>query len=162
MNAPRALPPGPWRIDFTGRIVAANGEVLASPHYNGANSHVPVLAAALELLEALEAAAHSGIIDHDGEPQRARLAINLARGRGIGALLAEAPAPVPLQIGQLWRSQRGPWPSDKAPVRIVDVLDGWVRYYVNEYLTDERAREEDFRRYFPQIYTGAIDEGLAA
>lgn len=57
---------------------------------------------------------------------------------------------VPLEPGQYWRNTRGPWPSRKPSVRILDVADGWVRYYVNDYLPDERETEEIFRGAFNQ------------
>lgn len=62
-----------------------------------------------------------------------------------------------LKIGQLYRPRRGPWPAKEGakPVRILDLLDGWVRYYVNEYLPDERETEDIFRRTFPELVAEA-------
>lgn len=60
--------------------------------------------------------------------------------------------PIALEPGQFWRHNDGsPWPKERYAVKILDVKDGWVRYYVNEYGPDERMREIDFRKYYNEL-----------
>jgi hypothetical protein len=61
-----------------------------------------------------------------------------------------APRAVTLEIGQIWAPQRcGPWSCPpRYTARILDLKDGWVRYYVNQYAPDERMREDDFRAHY--------------
>lgn len=77
--------PGPWKfLDVIGgcSVYAGRRQVLAyhsSPDAeNKANARL--IAAAPDLLDALQAAVASGIIDHDGEPDAARAAIAKATG----------------------------------------------------------------------------------
>lgn len=51
------------------------------------------------------------------------------------------------KIGELWQYHDGsPWPMTTKPVRVLDVLDGWVRYARTcfETETDERCTLEIF------------------
>lgn len=67
--------------------------------------------------------------------------------------------PAALAIGQVWRPRpRGPWESNKYTARVLDLKDGWVRYFINEYAPDERLREDDFRSHYVVLVSDAIDE----
>ncbi len=75
--------PGPWSYhdaSIEPQILGVNGETVV--YELNTNEHdARLIAAAPELLEALEAALKAGIIDIDGEPERARAAIAKARGK---------------------------------------------------------------------------------
>lgn len=63
----------------------------------------------------------------------------------------EMTQPIALEPGQRWQHNDGsPWPISRYFVKILDVKEGWVRYFVNEYAPDERMREADFRKLYNQ------------
>lgn len=47
--------------------------------------------------------------------------------------------------GERWNlSDKSPWPLNYPGVKILDVKDGWVRYYMGRIFPDERMKLEMF------------------
>jgi len=57
------------------------------------------------------------------------------------------------EVGERWVfNDDDPWGGKKfPPVKILDVKDGWVRYYIGHYYSDER-REMDSFLYIYKFY----------
>jgi len=51
-----------------------------------------------------------------------------------------------ITIGSLWvlKAKGDPFPSKYPPSQVLDVKDGWVRYYLSEYFPDERCKVDLF------------------
>lgn len=66
-----------------------------------------------------------------------------------------------IAIGSLWvlHNYRDPFPTrDRPPVRVLDVKDGWVRYYIGEAFPDERMSVELFLGIFRQAQASDTDK----
>lgn len=66
-------------------------------------------------------------------------------------------------IGEMWQlkpSEGDPWPQTDVipPVRILDVLQGWVRYYQNNIFPDQRMPLRMFISNFGKV-NGEITDG---
>lgn len=66
-----------------------------------------------------------------------------------------APAPVkhpePGQRWEFYADTEDPFPSKYPPVKILEVKDGWVRYYMNDILRNERMRASQFVTMYKQV-----------
>lgn len=51
-----------------------------------------------------------------------------------------------IKIGSQWTliQPETPWKAQPVTVEILDVQSGWVRYWMNEYLPDNRKRVDEF------------------
>ena len=59
------------------------------------------------------------------------------------------PAKPDVSVGEFWvldRSDGSPWPAvgPESKVQIIDVKDGWVRYFINQTYPDNRRPVKDF------------------
>lgn len=64
-----------------------------------------------------------------------------------------------ISVGQFWRrnGDKSPWPQvEDSIVEILDVKDGWVRYYMNDLFPDNRMKinmfEAIYSRYKPHYF----------
>jgi hypothetical protein len=74
----------------------------------------------------------------------------------------------PILKGQTWVMKAGdksPWPRQESltEVTVIDVKDGWVRYYRPAFMTlvtdgDERLEESSFRYCYPTLKKEPIDD----
>lgn len=56
------------------------------------------------------------------------------------------------RIDELWQTYDGsPWPTTRAPVRIVDVRDGWVRFSPTDWPADMRSLVSTFVRCHQRV-----------
>ena len=56
--------------------------------------------------------------------------------------------------GERWqiRGKNDPWEGKRYnPVKILDVKDGWVRYYLGDVFPDERQKIEKFVRIYTKV-----------
>ena len=54
-----------------------------------------------------------------------------------------------IAVGSLWTLNTGdPFPSKYEPSRVLDVKDGWVRYYLGSVFPDERRTVESFLQIY--------------
>lgn len=60
----------------------------------------------------------------------------------------DEPVRVPAPDEQWCMRDKSPWPKKNNPVRIIDVREGWVRYYMNEVFHDERRELDEFLRMY--------------
>jgi hypothetical protein len=56
----------------------------------------------------------------------------------------------PIEPGAKWqlKDDKSPWPQPTCLVTILDVKDGWVRYYMGRMFPDQRMEEDLFRKIY--------------
>ncbi len=61
------------------------------------------------------------------------------------------PAPSP-NVGEIWALKgEGPWPLSTCRVKILDVKEGWVRYYLSKFYPDLRMKIKTFTDVYQKI-----------
>lgn len=74
---------------------------------------------------------------------------------GVNSMMPKLPIDdaEPIGPGQKWRLKPdGPWPKDYAPVTILDVQAGWVRYtFGGSMFTDERQTVQAFCGMYERV-----------
>ena len=95
---------------------------------------------------------------YNGLNMKNNILISLALGMCFGSIAysfypvrpdpeaVEKPIIVPPAIGSLWEIKSGdPFPSSGAIIKILEIKEGWVRFYVCPTMPDERCTYNVFR-----------------
>ena len=63
----------------------------------------------------------------------------------------KTPVKTPAKGENWYIEDESPWPPDTTVVRILDVKDGWVRYWINDKLPDNRMGMDMFLDCFKKV-----------